>query len=736
MNIAASGDRPQAQKHGHGPTPVIAVIGNPNIGKSTLFNQLTGLRQKIANFPGVTVEKHVGTVTLTSGDANIVDLPGTYSLSANSPDEMIVADVLYGQVEDTEIPDMVLVVVDASTLRRNLFLVSQVIEAGLPTVVALNMVDVAEANGINIDVERLGAELGVRVIPVNAARGQGIDAVKGAMVDALQQPHLSSLNVLPDVRKASAELARELRDAGNHVEDYEVERALVDAGGYAEQRLQRACTTDIIPQLEAVRERLSPDRPLGASEAHRRYAWINALADEVETSAVKTGVSLTERLDAVVSHPLAGSVLFVLVMAIVFQSVFAWATPLMDSIDAVAGALSDRLNASLPEGALTSLLVDGVIAGVGSVVIFLPQILILFAFIIVLEDSGYMARAAFMMDRVMRACGLSGTSFVPMLSSFACAVPGIMATRIIPNRRDRIATILAAPFMTCSARLPVYALLISAFVPQQTYLAGIINLQGMVLFGLYLLGIVGGVTTAWLFKRTALRGPTPSFLMELPPYRLPNLKSLLIRLWERARIFLVRAGTVIFSVAVIIWALVYFPHPQSIQDEVDMKREIAALKYDGEVLAQRLNDLDNQQAAAYLEQSYLGRIGKTIEPIFRPLGWDWKVSSAVVASFPAREVVIAVMGTIYAVGGEVDEESAGLRKRITAATWPDGSKVFTLPMVIGLLVFYAFCLQCVATVAAIGRETDSWRWPVIAWVYMTALGYAGAFLVVQLGSAG
>jgi ferrous iron transport protein B len=385
----------------------------------------------------------------------------------------------------------------------------------------------------------------------------------------------------------------------------------------------------------------------------------------------------------------------------------------------------------LPEGALQSLLIDGVIAGVGSVIIFLPQILILFAFILFLEDSGYMARAAFLMDRVMRACGLSGQSFIPMLSSFAYAVPGIMATRVIPNPRDRLATMLAAPFMTCSARLPVYALLIAAFVPDITVL-GFMNAQGLLLFGLYMLGIVGGIFTAWMMKRFALKGPTPIFLIELPPYRLPNLKSMAIRLLERGRIFVYRAGTIIFTVAIVVWALVYFPRPETLFSEYDSKRIEIIATTDAANRDDRLAEIDNAESAALLEQSYLGRMGQTVQPVFAPLGWDWKVTSAVIASFPAREVMVAVLGTIYAVGDATDETDVRLLQRLQNATKPDGSPVFTTGMAIGLMIFFAFCLQCMATVAIMRRETNGWKWPISAWCYMTGMGYIGALLAYQL----
>jgi len=420
--------------------------------------------------------------------------------------------------------------------------------------------------------------------------------------------------------------------------------------------------------------------------------------------------SWRSRVGDFLNRPIPGTIGLFVVMAVVFQAVFAWATPLMDLIDGSAATLGSLIHTRLGDGAVSSLLADGIVAGVGSVLIFLPQIIILFLFIILLEDSGYLARAAYLLDRLMRSVGLSGQSIIPMISSFACAVPGIMATRVIPNRRDRIATILAAPFMTCSARLPVYALLIAAFVPAQR--VGFMNLQGLILFGLYMFGIVMGILTALLIRKTALRGPKPPFALMLPEFRRPNLRTVLIQLLGRAKVFLYRAGTVIFTVAVIVWALSYYPRSDDIQAVAQTQQA------------------QNEAAALRLEQSYLGRAGKFIEPVFRPLGWDWKVSAAVIAGFPAREVVIAVLGTVYAVGDEADV--ATLSNRLKAAKWPDGRPVYTLPMVIGLLIFYALCLQCAATLAVIRRETNSWRWPIFAWVYMTGLGYVGALLAYQL----
>ena len=710
--------------------PVIAVIGNPNTGKSTLFNALTGLKQKTANYPGVTVERHTGTLQLAGLRLSLVDLPGTYSLAAQSPDEMIAVDVLLGHVEDLDRPRAILAVADATNLRRNLFLVTQLAEMGLPVVLAVNMADIAERRSIEIDYEALAERLGIQVVPLVATTGKNIDLLKKAMRVAVNAAPPPRLQLLPAVDAAVHDLWQRMRDAGSHLTEYEVERALIDAQGIAERRFEFSTGPAFLAELQDLRMRLSAGAPLAAMEAKARYDLINDVLRQVERRAPPRR-SWVDQVDEITNHPVWGSVLFVLVMGTIFQAVFSWAAPMMELIDGIAAELSTRVAAAMPPGALASLLIDGVIAGVGSVVIFLPQILILFAFIIVLEDSGYMPRAAFTMDRLMRSAGLSGQSFIPMLSSFACAVPGILSTRVIPEERDRLATILAAPFMTCSARLPVYALLIGAFVPQAYFLGGLLNLQGLVLFGLYLLGIAGGVLTAWLLKRTLLAGPTPNFLIELPPYRLPNLRSVLLKLLDRGRLFLKRAGTVIFTVAVLVWALAYFPHPASVGESFAVQRSAVAAELAGAEQQAALDALDQAEAAAYLEQSALGRMGKLVEPVFRPLGWDWKVSSAVIASFPAREVVIAVLGTIYAVGDAETNEDA-LVGRLRKATRDDGTPLFSLPMVCGLLVFYAFCLQCGATVAVIARETRSWRWAAGAWLYMTGLGYIAALLIFQV----
>ncbi len=683
----------------------IAVVGNPNSGKSTLFNRLTGLKQRIGNYPGVTVEKHVGYLKTDDAMVELVDLPGTHSLSAHSLEEHITVDVIFGRIEGTQSPDGILAVLDATNLYQGLFLVQQLVDLELPMIVALTMTDAAEKSGIQVDTAALSALLGVPVYPVVATTGAGLDMLRRAIGGIREVVPPRRIRVWPELTEAAAEVAE---DALERLRFAELERLLIDGPTDANQAIVAKLSERGRSKIDEVRSALFGDEPPIARDAHVRYAWVREVLDKVQKAA-PAYVSWRTRITDFLNLPVPGTIGLFLVMAIVFQAVFAWATPIMDAIDAVSSSLSVSVFAALGDNAFSSLIADGVIAGVGSVIIFLPQIIILFLFIILLEDSGYLARAAYLMDRAMRAVGLSGQSIIPMISSFACAVPGIMATRVIPSRRDRIATIMAAPFMTCSARLPVYALLIAAFVPATN--VGFLNLQGLVLFGLYLFGIVMGILTALLMRKTALRGPKPPFALMLPEFRRPNLQTVAIQLLGRAKVFLKRAGTVIFAVAVIVWALAYFPRTDDIDPSLDA----------------------NTAAALQMEQSWLGRAGKVVEPVFEPLGWDWRVSSAVIAGFPAREVVIAVLGTVYAVGDEADEGT--LSGRLKSATRPDGSKVFTLPMVIGLLIFYACCLQCAATLAIIRRETNTWRWPVFAWGYMTAIGYLGALIAFQLGSA-
>jgi len=692
----------------------IALIGNPNAGKSTLFNRLTGLRQTTANFPGVTVEKHQGTVQLANSALNLVDLPGIYSLDGNSADERIAVDVTLGRIPGTQRPAGLLVVIDATHIYQGLYLLEQLLELQLPTMVALTMMDAATANGISIDIAALETALGgILVYPVSGISGHGLSELKDGLehITKITTPEIPAS--WPELSETAQQLSQQL---GADWQRIDVIQALLQTHPGLTGKLGQELGHDTVADL---RLRLFGDTPPPAAEARQRYRWVKGVLAEIQEHAPLYS-KMSARLIRWTNRPWPATLLFFGVLLLVFQAVFTWATPMMDAIDSASSGLGRWLVAELGNNAFSSFLADGVIAGVGSVIIFLPQILILFLFIIVLEDTGYLARTSFLMDRVMRSVGLSGQSVIPMLSSFACAVPSIMATRVIPDRRDRIATIMAAPFMTCSARLPIYALLIAAFVPNQPI--GWMNLQGLVLFGLYLLGILGGLGTALLLKSSALKGPKPHFMIALPEFRTPNIRTVAIKLYDRGRIFLKRAGSVIFVVAILVWTLAYFPR----MDPADYTSSAVVTEARGQI------EINNARSAAQMEQSWLGRIGRTIEPVFKPLGWDWRVSSAVVAGFPAREVVVAVMGTIYAVGSDAGEQS--LSEKLRAAKWPDGRLIFTLPMVLGLLVFYAWCLQCAATLATIRRETNSWRWPIFAWTYMTAVGYIGAFIIYQAGS--
>ena len=528
----------------------IAVVGNPNSGKSTLFNRLTGLRQRIGNYPGVTVERHVGEMTHDGVKLELIDLPGTHALSPHSFEEMIAVNVIFDRMPGVSGHNGILAVIDSTNLYQGLYLLQQLMELDCPIVVALTMTDLAKAGGISIDVDALSRRLGgIPIHEVTATTGEGIDALKATLSTLSEQLRLPFSSAWPELADAAARLDPDHPAA-------ELGRLLIDGPDAANEALASQLLPAKQAEFDAIRQSLFGDQEPLAAEARARYAWVRRTMDEVQQD-LPVYKTLGAKIAQFANRPIPGTIGLFVVMAVVFQAVFAWATPLMDLIDAATSALSGAAASALGGGAFASLVGDGIIAGVGSVVIFLPQILILFLFIILLEDSGFLARAAYLLDRVMRSVGLSGQSIIPMISSFACAVPGIMATRVISNRRDRIATILAAPFMTCSARLPVYALLIAAFVPATN--VGFLNLQGLVLFGLYLFGIVMGVLTALLLRQTALRGPKQPFALMLPAFRRPNLRTVLMQLLGRAKVFLYRAGTVIFVVALIVWALAYYP---------------------------------------------------------------------------------------------------------------------------------------------------------------------------------
>ena len=705
----------------------IALVGNPNTGKTTLFNRLTGSRQKIGNYPGVTVEKKYGTWPLAGRAATLVDLPGAYSLAASSPDERVALDFLTGPLAGETKPDVVVCVVDASNVVRNLFLASQVADLGLPLVIALNMSDAADQAGIHIDAALLSRHLGVPVVRTVATKGEGIGALEKAVVRAVDEHLLMAQVPWPEaVGRAVKYLAAGLEKEGvPALEAGELRRILFDPRSAVLERAGWPPDADPQPLLSAARDILTVAgfHPVSA-EALLRYEHLGHVTADAVRFPEQRRRTWTERIDGVLTHRVAGLLIFAALMFLVFQSIYAWAGPFMELIETSVAVVQEHVAPWLAAWpAVQSLVVDGVVGGVGGVIVFLPQILILFFFIALLEDTGYMARGAFLMDKMFGWCGLNGKSFVPMLSSYACAIPGILATRTIEDPRARLTTILVAPLMSCSARLPVYTLMIGAFI-EPSFGALV---AGFTLFAAHLIGLAVAVPVAWSLNKFVLRTRPQPFLLEMPPYRRPRLRDILWRMWERAREFLVRAGTVIVAMTIIIWALVYFPRPPEVREQT-----VATLS--------ALNDpsaVEQAVSTAYLEQSYLARAGRAVQPLFAPAGFDWKITVGVLASFPAREVIIATLGTIYGIGQDVDEASGDLRSALARDLWTHGERagqpVFTVPVALAIMVFFALCLQCGATVAVMAKEAN-WGWAVFGFVYMTLLAWLGAVLTYQLGT--
>jgi ferrous iron transport protein B len=745
-------------------TLTVALVGNPNTGKSTLFNALSGLRQRVGNYPGVTVEMKKGQFKSNGIAVDLIDLPGTYSLAPRSPDEMVAVDLLLGRRPEEPRPDVVLSIVDATNLDRHLYLTSQLLELGEPVVVAVNMMDAAETQGIKIDCTILSERLGVPVLPIQANRGVGLEELTQALVAAAGSERTLSGPTFPDAFEQEVETLQLF--LGDGVPPFLMRRLLLDVGGHVEKWLTERYGEDMRHTLAAARQRLAERGcAVPTVEARTRFAWVRAaLASAVAKPATRP-ISLTDRLDRILTHRVWGTLLFLGIMFLMFQSIFLWAQPLMDVVNQARDWASRGSESLLPPGPLRGLLADGVIKGVGSVLVFLPQIMILFGFIAALEDCGYMARAAFLMDRLMSRCGLSGKSFIPLLSSVACAVPGIMATRVIENRRDRLATILVAPLMSCSARLPVYVLLIGAFLTVG-YASWV---PGLVLFALYMIGFTVAPLIALALKRTLLRGETPVFVMELPAYRRPKLRSIVRRMYDAGKAFVIRAGTIILAAMILVWALLYFPHTDAsgkpyyerideaeAASKADAKRLLELKAMDDISAAERaeLVSLDAQAAepdrlnGEWKRNSLLGRAGLFLEPAFRPLGWDWKLGMSALASFPAREVIVGTLGIIYDIG-DVDsgaigddradeaakEKAVGLAKALKDDWAKDPVRgKYGVAVALSVMVFFALCCQCASTLAVIRRETRSWAWPVFTFAYMTALAYLGALITFQLGA--
>lgn len=719
----------------------IALIGNPNSGKTTLFNSLTGLRQSTANYPGVTVEKKTGQLLFENEKINVLDLPGTYSLLPRSLDEQVVHDVLFGLQKGTARPDFIIMVLDANNLERNMYLLSQVLELRIPSMVALTMCDLAESHGIQIDVPKLEAVLGCRCCKLIGNRGVGIPELKSVLMkelakDSLQSPNIFSLKI-PDAMQSEVRRIAQLLE--NRLEGEEISRRsealrlIADVDFASTYFADRGCSQDLREAVLEARNHLAAQGVDWASvETEARYHCIEEVMREVVTVNDQRKVSFSERMDSLLTHRIWGMLAFFAIMGVVFQSIFSWVSLPMDLISAAVEGTGSFMRGLLPDGQLESLVVDGMVAGVGNVLVFLPQIFMLFFLIALLEDFGYMARAAFVLDRVMKKVGLNGKAFLPLLSSFACAIPGVMATRTIEQRSDRLATIMVAPLMSCSARLPVYILMISAFIPAQTYF-GIFSLKGITLFCLYFFSLIMGLSMAALFRKTLLKGERTPFVFEMPPYRMPNLKNVLITTWQRGYEFIERAGSIIFILSIILWFLVSYPRGTQETAHFEKARAEAHAVFSGTALESRMAEIEKAEAGVALRHSYAGKLGRLIEPVIEPLGFDWKLGIGIVGSFAAREVLVSTLAIVYNVGSDADENSVDLIGALRSETDENGKLLYSPLTAVSLMVFFVLACQCMSTVAIVRRETNSWRWPVFMISYMTALAWTGSFIVFQGG---
>ena len=727
---------------------LVVLLGNPNTGKSTLFNALAGLSQRTGNYPGVTVEKKSGQFQSRDRTFEVVDLPGTYSLAPHTPDEMLSVNVLLGRPPLGHEPDVIVCVVDASNLERNLFLVSQVLDLNRPTVVAMNMTDVAVKRKLVIDAERLGELLGVTVVPIQANRRRGLEQLKQAIAGATEQEFNRIHDPFEPEIRARIERLMNACPSDCKLKRFALTRMLFDSDGYMVRQMQDLVDQNLQDALTREQQEMRAAGDFSTSESASRYSWIKRQLAESVQQTDPDQRRWTDRVDSVLTHPLSGLLIAAVVMVMVFQVVFWAAEPASNAIDWLTGAVTGVVDqlfirwTGAADGVLYSLIVDGLIAGVGGVLVFLPQIVMLFMILAILEDSGYLSRAAFLTDKYLSRLGLSGITLIPLLSSFACAIPGVMATRVIKNERERLVTILIAPLMSCSARLPVYTLLIAAFVPAGTFWG--FGYQGLTMFAMYMVGIVVAIGVAFVLKKTILKFGTSSFVMELPEYKVPSLRSIARRMYDGGWAFVKDAGTVIVAATILVWAAAYFPRTdaQLTPGLLDRQAQLESRLADGDTLGDQRESVEselalvsNQIDSEYLRNSFLGRAGRMVEPVVKPLGWDWRIGSAAIASFPAREVIVSTMGVLFGLGGDVDEESESLRASIVSATW-DGTDrpLFTLPVALSIMVFFALCAQCVSTLAVIKRETNSWGWPVFTFVYMTVLAYVAALITFQVAS--
>ncbi|GIX40550.1 MAG: ferrous iron transport protein B [Leptospiraceae bacterium] len=750
----------------------IALIGNPNTGKTTVFNALCGTKQKTGNYPGVTVEKRIGYLDIKDYHLEIYDLPGLYSLRATSSDEKIALEVLTGRLLENKKPDIILYIIDASNLKRNLYLLLQILELNIPVIGILTMIDIAEKKGIICDTKKLQDKLQIPIFSINAKNSKDIQNLKENLNQAIN--HALNYHNYDNIKKLYPKNINEyykycLKELNEFFKKNHINISLTPADAflcltdqneflfYLEQLLLteksqdknsiQIILNDLKQTIQKIIESSKEFQIYSNSQIIQyRYKIIDTILKEtVQQKEILNKKTLTETLDSILTHKFLGLILFINIMAIMFQSIYTWATPLMDLIEEFFSYLTEIVsNSGIFSPMMESFINDGIIAGVGSVVVFVPQIAILFFFIAILEDSGYLARASFLMDKLLSWTGLNGRSFIPLISSFACAVPGIMATRVINDDKVRKSTILVAPLMSCSARLPVYILFIGTFI-EPKYGALI---AGLCLFAMHSIGLIVAFFVSLIMNKKILKTPSIPFIMELPEYHIPSLRNIYFRVIDAVKNFLKRAGTIIFAMSIIIWGLIYFPHDEELaQKNVEpLLQQLEELKNleqedikNGTPFPERKiqielleKEIENEIAAFHLSNSYLGRMGKTIEPIFRPLGFDWKLSIGILSAFPAREVIISTLGIIYNVG-EADEESDSLRSKLLNEKFPDGSPVYTPLTAISLMVFFALCAQCMSTLAIIKKELGSWKYPIYVFLYMTGLAYLLSLIVYQTG---